>query len=125
MRLTYDARHYNAYINSPEWTRKRAATLNRQGRFCRSCGATTGLQVHHKTYDNLGRETNADLVILCETCHTGVHQLVQAGMTLSEATDKVIASPNTTPTPKPAPLEDDNYPPPSPRRMGFQRRHRR
>ena len=124
MRVTYDQRHYSAYMRSPEWARKRTATLNRQGRFCRSCGSTQALNVHHRSYANLGRETNSDLVILCETCHTGVHQLVQAGMALDEATDKVIASPQTTPRATPSVEEDDDYPPPSPRRLHMRRRYR-
>ena len=126
MRLTYDQRHYSAYMRSPEWARKRAATLNRQGRYCRSCGTTEQLHVHHRSYANLGRETNADLVVLCETCHTGVHQLTEAGLTLAEATDKVIASPNTTPRVVASHDDnDDDYPPPSPRRLSLQRRRHR
>lgn len=37
------------------------------------CPATRALQVHHKTYERLGEERDADLEVLCETCHKGHH----------------------------------------------------
>jgi hypothetical protein len=76
---------------SPEWAAKRRQALAQHGAFCRGCGRhQLALHVHHRTYDRLGAEPLADLVILCETCHDGVHRLVSAGVALPEATDRVV-----------------------------------
>jgi len=32
------------------------------------------LHVHHLTYDNLGRELDDDLIVLCNDCHKQVHE---------------------------------------------------
>ena len=39
------------------------------GARCENCEDGRDLQVHHRSYDNLGRETSVDLVILCKLCH--------------------------------------------------------
>ena len=31
--------------------------------------------VHHKTYDNVGKERPEDLILLCPDCHKKVHQI--------------------------------------------------
>ena len=32
------------------------------------------LHIHHKTYQNLGRERPSELLVLCKDCHTNLHQ---------------------------------------------------
>lgn len=91
-RIAVDGRLYERYITSSEWDTKRKQALNAHGAYCRGCGRNNiGLHVHHRTYARLGRERMSDLVILCEPCHAGVHQLAER-MSLENATDKVIAS---------------------------------
>jgi hypothetical protein len=41
---------------------------------CERCGAKRTLEVHHRTYERLGRERDADLEVLCGDCHE-VHHL--------------------------------------------------
>lgn len=36
---------------------------------CEACGQGPPLELHHKTYDRLGRERIADLELLCRGCH--------------------------------------------------------
>jgi hypothetical protein len=59
------------YYRSPEWRCKRLAKLNEAGNKCRRCGATTDLQVHHRTYARLYHEWMEDLEVLCVECHDG------------------------------------------------------
>ena len=62
---------YLAYLNSPTWRLRRNETLRRVGFRCERCGSKRDLQVHHKTYDRLGAELDADLEALCLLCHEG------------------------------------------------------
>ncbi|MHA1213097.1 MAG: HNH endonuclease [Candidatus Heimdallarchaeota archaeon] len=61
---------YKEYIKSDEWKIKRAFALNRTGHRCEKCGSQYKLEVHHKTYDNLYKESPKDLEVLCAKCHT-------------------------------------------------------
>jgi hypothetical protein len=42
--------------------------LNKQPH-CQRCGRAADLNVHHVSYENLGHETDADVVVLCSVCH--------------------------------------------------------
>ena len=60
------------YLDSPAWQMKRNAVIQRDGYQC-VCGAQA-TEMHHKTYDNIGREPLSDLVFLCKPCHERVHE---------------------------------------------------
>ena len=60
---------YLAYMASAEWRQTAAAAKSRAGYRCERCGATGRLEVHHRTYDRLGREWPEDLQVLCPSCH--------------------------------------------------------
>jgi restriction endonuclease Mrr len=61
---------YREYLRTPEWRRTRAAALVRAGSCCSlDVTHTDDLEVHHRTYERLGDELAADLVVLCRTCH--------------------------------------------------------
>ena len=60
---------YREYLCSDWWHWKRERAIKRAGGRCELCGNTGRLEVHHTTYDNLGREKNHDLVALCHHCH--------------------------------------------------------
>ena len=100
MRVTLDGKAYQRYMRSSSWAVRRKAKVAAVG-MCEGCGSRIGLQVHHRTYERLGREKDSDLVVFCDTCHTGVHHLVQSGMSLKQATDKVIFSRPALDTRKP------------------------
>lgn len=65
---------YRAYIESEDWRDVRARyRASRLPKCCVACGATTGLELHHATYERLGRERLTDLRPLCGDCHERVH----------------------------------------------------
>lgn len=65
---------YMAYIQSLEWKAKSERRKAIDGNKCVLCGKSHNLQVHHITYDRLGREdVENDLVTLCDQCHVFVH----------------------------------------------------
>ena len=61
------------YLVSPHWLATRAAALERAGNRCQVCNSAVRLEVHHRTYENLGRELPADLTVLCRACHGLFH----------------------------------------------------
>ena len=69
---------YLAYLNSPSWRITRNHALRRAQYRCERCGASRNLQVHHKSYERLGREWDQDLEVLCEGCHDQHHAVKQA-----------------------------------------------
>lgn len=64
---------YDRYLASPEWHRKRQLVLKRDGYRCRGCDQQTATQVHHLTYERVGREMLFDLVSICDRCHKLCH----------------------------------------------------
>jgi 5-methylcytosine-specific restriction endonuclease McrA len=66
--------NYHDYIASRTWRQNpaRLAELEAAGFRCRICnddGEASALEVHHRTYANLGHELPSDLTTLCRTCH--------------------------------------------------------
>ena len=65
---------YSEYLKSPWWRNHvRRQALDRAGYRCDVCRATQGLEVHHVSYENLGREQPEDVLVLCCTCHATEH----------------------------------------------------
>lgn len=64
---------YAEYLESPHWQALRWSFCC-QGATCYGCDRARPLQLHHMTYDTIGRETAADLVPLCSFCHKRVHR---------------------------------------------------
>ncbi len=73
---------YREYLRSPRWQRIRQRRLERDGNRCRTCHATTQLQVHHASYKHRGRWLwflgewfeLMDTITLCDTCHGAIHR---------------------------------------------------
>ena len=65
--------NYQEYLKSDTWQRKRKAVLKRDNYLCKHCQKKKAQDVHHKTYDNVGREPLSDLVSLCRECHEKQH----------------------------------------------------
>jgi hypothetical protein len=88
---------YETYINSNQWQLKRKEFFESDlpTHFCWACGAVRvkGFHVHHRTYKRLGKEQLHDLTLLCERCHSAVHQLERNHkIGLFDATNKFIKS---------------------------------
>ena len=73
---------YSSYIQSAAWQKVRERILARAKGKCEKCRQRPPAQVHHKTYDNLFNERDADLIALCVPCHQREHP------------DKIILSPS-------------------------------
>lgn len=71
---------YNSYLKSEHWkTKKEKLYRKKKNQYCRKCGSTKNLQVHHKTYKTkygqsvLFEESLGKLVVLCRKCHNKLH----------------------------------------------------
>ena len=67
---------YAKYLQSVRWKAKRLEKLNSVDYHCARDGKTEGVQVHHRTYDNVPNEPMEDLIVLCRDCHKKEHGLV-------------------------------------------------
>jgi hypothetical protein len=65
---------YSAYLLTPEWRARRAKVLKRAGGVCEGCLGRPATQVHHLTYERVGREMLFDLVAICDDCHGAIHE---------------------------------------------------
>lgn len=66
---------YSEYLKTPEWQMVRKQQLKRSGFRCQVCNRNNRiLNVHHRTYDNLGEESYKDLIVLCNECHKLFHE---------------------------------------------------
>ena len=64
---------YKEYLEGDHWKRFRQQVLEFWNWKCCLCPSSKKLEVHHNTYDRLGRERLSDCVCLCHECHRKVH----------------------------------------------------
>jgi hypothetical protein len=64
---------YAEYLKTPEWNDTRKHALKRAGYRCQTCNDAAPLDVHHRTYERLGRERINDIIALCRRCHKKFH----------------------------------------------------
>lgn len=69
---------YQEYLKSDHWLRFRQHVLFSANNRCQLCNRNGGyggvtLNVHHRTYENLGNESVRDVVVLCQNCHHTFH----------------------------------------------------
>ena len=65
---------YKDYLKSYEWIEKRKLVFNRCKGVCEGCGLKAAVQVHHKTYANVGKEFLFELLGVCMDCHERIHE---------------------------------------------------
>ena len=70
--------NYSEYIKTDTWRKRAAFARSRAGGRCWTCNFEGTLEVHHRTYDHVGRESPDDLIALCSPCHTAVHLVADA-----------------------------------------------
>jgi hypothetical protein len=71
---------YVEYLNSPAWksTRIRFYKSKYNKNECYICKKKgICLDLHHKTYERLGKERLTDLVQLCRKCHEAIHVILE------------------------------------------------
>ena len=73
---TVDRKDYKKYIRSPEWRAKKAKYwASNAPKECYICGRTNRpMDLHHRTYKNLGNERLMDLVPVHRSCHDKIHE---------------------------------------------------
>lgn len=64
------------YLYSEAWWARKTMRKEIDNYTCQMCGDMDNLVVHHVTYENLKSENMEDLVTLCPTCHTRLHDIV-------------------------------------------------
>jgi hypothetical protein len=77
---------YALYLLSLEWSERRSGALRRARYKCEKCGDSTGLQVHHVRYTNVGEERVDDLRAVCGSCHKAIHESGEKFIPPSQAT---------------------------------------
>ncbi len=74
---------YISYLKSKAWSAKREQVMERDGYKCVICKGPAQ-EVHHKTYENIGKEPLCDLSSVCKPCHTKLPPLYSQNRILSE-----------------------------------------
>lgn len=75
---TMTKKKYAEYLKSDHWQATRKRMLEQALYKCDACEDGKRLGVHHKTYERLGHEEDADLVVLCEMCHKVTHREIDS-----------------------------------------------
>lgn len=71
---------YNDYIHSSTWANvRRRYRKSDRPQACVLCDSDERIVLHHLTYERVGDEALDDLVALCRTCHSYVHDLERSG----------------------------------------------
>ena len=65
---------YQLYLLSDTWRFKGKRVLQRDDYRCQACCNAKALEVHHKTYQNIGDEPLFELISVCKECHIQLHQ---------------------------------------------------
>lgn len=60
---------YLDYLRSDVWSMRRQAVFRRAHGICEACGMAAATEVHHLTYNHVGREPLFELVAVCTECH--------------------------------------------------------
>lgn len=64
---------YDIYLKSSEWAERRRLVMERAQGICEGCRLQRGSQVHHLTYEHVGKEFLFELVWICKPCHERHH----------------------------------------------------
>jgi len=79
---------YADYLASDHW--KDTCRLLK-GKVCYCCRQGERLQLHHKSYANIGKETEWDVVTVCDSCHSKIHSIEGGGAKLDRCHKKLRA----------------------------------
>ena len=71
--MTAKQKEYYSYLRSKEWSVVCRMAVHSANHRCQLCNSSHQLNVHHKTYANLGREVSDDVIVLCRICHARFH----------------------------------------------------
>ena len=80
------------YLSSSAWSDKKREVLARDNHKCVICNNKRNLEVHHRTYENIGKEPLSDLCILCQGCHIKYHTKM-SNLTLCDKVEDIYQLP--------------------------------
>src|SRR4051794_23720381 len=88
---------YSDYLKTDHWQQLRLKMLEFASHRCSICSSSDLLQVHHARYTVNGesilfKETENDLIVLCDDCHTVFHRFRRGGGNLDLATCQHVAT---------------------------------
>jgi len=63
----------NVYLQSDHWQKIKKEALREAKGLCQLCNKDQFVNVHHRTYENLGHEDIKDVIVLCLDCHSKFH----------------------------------------------------
>lgn len=67
---------YNDYLNSQQWITRKSSFRKKNKEKCFICdGYDNECNLHHLTYERLGKELNSDLIWLCDFHHNEIHNI--------------------------------------------------
>jgi len=70
----FKAMPYEEYLQTEHWLHFKSEALKNAQHRCKLCNTNDDtLHVHHNNYDNRGRETFNDVIVLCGDCHAKFH----------------------------------------------------
>ena len=73
--------NYNLYLKSDHWREVKNRYYGKlNNKVCFICDSPKNLNLHHKTYKNIGDEKNSDLVCLCRKHHKECHDLIKISL---------------------------------------------
>lgn len=88
--------NYKDYLQTNHWKQFRLVILKFWDNKCCLCHASTEykdiLDVHHRNYNNLGRELITDCIVLCRKCHEHHHTVFKNSKYTGDAKKEVIAN---------------------------------
>ena len=64
---------YSTYRKSPAWEALREKVFERCDNKCELCEKSQATEVHHLTYERIGKEELSDLLGVCRPCHELIH----------------------------------------------------
>lgn len=69
---------YYAYLQTEHWKLVRKTKIQSVDGKCQLCGSKDRLEVHHNSYEHLGKEEQYmnDLIVLCHDCHSKFHDKI-------------------------------------------------
>lgn len=63
-------------LQTDHWKATATRAKERASYRCQLCNSPDRLEVHHRTYERVGCELDADLVVLCDPCHERHHEVM-------------------------------------------------
>uniref|UniRef100_A0A6M3XZJ3 HNH endonuclease n=1 Tax=viral metagenome TaxID=1070528 RepID=A0A6M3XZJ3_9ZZZZ len=69
---------YDAYLESEEWKALRTRIFEQANGRCVLCNRPAN-NLHHRTYERVGKELDGDVTALCRDCHALFHEFYKTG----------------------------------------------